>query len=301
MVELKAGDYRLVLDPARGGSIARFDWHGPDGGIRELMRPSSGSSIFDVACFPLVPFSNRIAHGRFRSGGHEVSLASNFPGVEGAHPLHGFGWLTAWSLVEAGSDRAVIEHYHEAGEWPWAYRARQDFNVSADGLSLELSVTNLAADPMPAGLGFHPYFPRDEHTVYHGMHAGEWITAPNGLPVELRHAGGHIDWWHGAPVGSRVVDTVYEGRAGELTVIWPAQGHRLVIEPSANLDRTVVYTPADEGYFCVEPVTHSTDAVNRGRDGDGLILLAPGDTVRVSMHLHAALIAPDRAPVDAGE
>ena len=59
MIELKAGEYFLALEPERGGSIARFGWRGQD-----LMRPTCGPSVLDVACFPLVPFSNRIAHGR---------------------------------------------------------------------------------------------------------------------------------------------------------------------------------------------------------------------------------------------
>ena len=44
----------------------------------------------------------------------------------------------------------------------------------------------------------------------------------------------------------------------------------------------MVYTPPGRGYFCVEPVTHMTDAINRmDVAGHGLRVLAPGETLQV--------------------
>ena len=43
----------------------------------------------------------------------------------------------------------------------------------------------------------------------------------------------------------------------------------------------VVYTPAGQGFFCVEPATNCVDAFNladAGRTDTGLIVLEPGDT-----------------------
>jgi len=44
----------------------------------------------------------------------------------------------------------------------------------------------------------------------------------------------------------------------------------------------VVYTPADEGFFCVEPVSNITDAFNmlaRGETGHGVLVLEPDTEV----------------------
>ena len=278
MIELAAGDYRLVLEPARGGSIARFDWRG-----EPLLRPTGGPSIFDTACFPLVPFSNRIAHGRFRCGGREVVLAPNFPGSDNLHPLHGFGWLAAWAVVTHSAESAVLRHLHAAGEWPWNYAAEQSFTLDEGGLSHELSLTNLGDTPMPAGLGFHPYFPRNGETLYCGMHHGQWRTSADGLPLVLDSRGAAIDWWGGQPVGSRLVDTLYTGREGPLAVLWPERGIALEIAPSDNLGCTVVYTPPGADYFCVEPVSHMTDAINRPDGGDAMPMLGPGDTLSAAV------------------
>jgi aldose 1-epimerase len=91
VLELAAGDYRLVLQAKLGGSVATFHWRD-----KPVFRPACGPSVLDTACFPLAPFSNRIAHGRFSFGGREVALAPNFPDSDHPHPLHGFGWLAAW-------------------------------------------------------------------------------------------------------------------------------------------------------------------------------------------------------------
>jgi aldose 1-epimerase len=50
----------------------------------------------------------------------------------------------------------------------------------------------------------------------------------------------------------------------------------------------VLYTPPAADFFCVEPVSHVTDAVNlaaSGRTDTGLRVLAPGETLRAAMTL----------------
>lgn len=271
MLTLTAGDYRLLLDPERGGSIAAFTWRD-----LQLMRPTCGRSIFDTACFPLVPFSNRIAYGRFAVDGLSVTMAPNMPGSAHPHTLHGFGWLSSWKVVDQGGCGATLEHVYSGREWPWHYRARQTFALDQHGLRIRLSLVNLSERTMPAGLGLHPYFPRDPDTVYHGLHCGEWRNGPDGLPITLIEADDARDWWAGAPIGTRVVDTVYTGRHGVLTIDWPSRRSRLTTVPSASLSFTVVYVPDKQDFFCIEPVSHATDAINRARTGNGLVWLDPG-------------------------
>jgi aldose 1-epimerase len=283
MLVLETGDYRLQVDPARGGAVLRFDWRG-----EPLMRPVCGSSIFDVACFPLVPFSNRIAHGRFIADEREVRLAPNFPDADHPHPLHGFGWLAAWNVLEASPTRCILEHRYPGGEWPWPYRARETFMLDCSGLTISLDLENLAATAMPAGLGFHPYFPRGEDTRYWGLHRGEWQNSNDCLPVELDFRPLSIDWWEGISVGGRAVDTAYAGREGPLRIAWPSRGISLRIEPSAELDHTVVFTPTGANFFCVEPVSHATNAVNAA---GAMTSLEPGATLTASMRLNAAVVS----------
>lgn len=280
MIELAAADYRMAVAPERGGSILRFDWRG-----LPLMRPACGPEITDVACFPLVPFSNRITNGRFRLAGREIKLSPNFPGSL-PHPLHGFGWQSPWQVLWQ-TDRALsIEHAHHAGEWPWEYKAQQNFTLGDNGLTIELSVRNDSDDPMPVGLGFHPYFPRTPHTRYLGLHRGEWRNDADFLPSELDLRDRPIDWWDGQPVCTRSVDTVYTWRNGPLEIAWPDRNLRLTMECSDELAHTVVLSPPGQDYFCVEPVSNMTDAFNR----NGLQLLDGGCFFKVSIRMTASQI-----------
>ena len=82
---------------------------------------------------------------------------------------------------------------HEAGEWPWDYEARQQFALDERGLSLRLTCRNASDDPMPCGLGQHPYFPCGPETTIdtHVTHA--WTIDEHVLPVEKVPASGRFD------------------------------------------------------------------------------------------------------------
>jgi aldose 1-epimerase len=281
VVSWRAGDWELACVPKQGGRLLRCDWQG-----EVIMRRATSDSIWDAAHFPLVPFSNRIAQGHFEIGNRVVTLRPNMPGSDSLHPLHGQGWQSPWTLELMDEGGLELGLAVSAGEWPWAYAARQSFRLHERDLVMTLSLTNEAVEPMPAGLGFHPYFPCTEATVYHGLHRGEWQTSSAGLPVTLVERAGTVDWWRGAPVGTRNVDTVYVGREGPLSLTWPDRALKLTMHPSPALRFTVVYTPPGQEFVCIEPVSHMTDAINRQDHSDnGLIWLAPGESLTVSVIL----------------
>lgn len=284
-LSLEAEDYRLTLDPERGGSVAAFTWCD-----RALYRATCGPSITDVACFPLVPFSNRIANGMFSHRNGMTRLSPNFPGGDHPHTLHGFGWLTAWEVVDAGADHATLRHNYDAGEWPWRYDAEQRLRLTRDGLTHALVLRNLSETPMPAGLGFHPYFPCNGQTIYRGLHRGEWRTSPDGLPLSIDRIAEPVDWWDGQPVQHRNVDTVYTDRRGHLEIVWPDRGLTVRLSPSGTLPCTLVYTPTDADYFCVEPVSHETNAINSPDGSEPMRWINPGERFECEMHVYALRI-----------
>ena len=278
MINLASGDYSLCINPEAGGSLAAFRWRGLD-----VMRPAAGGGVLDSSCFPLVPFSNRIANSRFQFRGTMVRLGSNHPSAPHEPVLHGFGWTSPWSVLEAGAHRATIGFHHPAGDWPWPFTATATYELGAFGLRASLSIANQSDCPMPAGLGFHPYFPRTSQTLYRGLHTGEWRVDGACLPRTLSHRERATDWWEGKPVGTRLVDTVYTGREGPLHIAWPDRGMAAIVSPDDALDCTTVYVPEHEDFFCVEPVSHATDALN-GKAGQGpMRVLEPGEEWSVSM------------------
>lgn len=249
------------------------------------MRETTGPGILDVACFPLVPFSNRIADGRFTWQGKAVALPPNAPAVDPRHPLHGYGWLAAWDVAEAQPGHVRLVHELSDDAWPWPYRAQLDYVLDPDGLTARLALTNPGGEAMPGGLGFHPYFPRARTTRYHGLHRGEWRNGADPIPAKLDARAEAIDWWGGQPVGTRPVDTVYTGREGLLEIGWPDRAMTLTIAPSSALSCTTLYVPGDADWFCVEPVSHATDAVNPHPGGEPMAALVPGAKMTARMRL----------------
>lgn len=281
-LRLAAGDYELQLNPNIGGSVASLTWRGLD-----LFRRATGGSVLDAGCFPLVPFCNRIENGTFQFDGRTICMPPNMPGSDHPHTLHGFGWTSAWTIADREESHARIVQKHDAGTWPWDYVAEQSYALDAEQVTMALAVTNLSESPMPCGLGFHPYFPRAGAT-YLGLHHAEWDSSADGLPVKLQQSDAAKDWWGGKPVAAREIDTVYAGRSGPLTITWPAKNLRLEILPSDELGHTAVFVPADTDYFCVEPMSQQTDALNRARHQ--MKLIPPGGQLAVVMTLRATTL-----------
>lgn len=161
MIQLRSGSSEATLLPHLGGSIGGF-W--VDG--RAILRPApqDTASPLDAACFPLVPYANRIAGGRFSFAGEDYALPRNVAGFE--HPIHGLGWIMPWAVKTQENDRAILACMHSVDEhWPWDWSATQTFVLENGALQVTLEVTlevtNHSGRAMPCGLGQHPYFVRD--------------------------------------------------------------------------------------------------------------------------------------------
>ena len=66
---------------------------------------------------------------------------------------------------------------------------------------------------------------------------------------------------------------------------------RFSLQLSSSLDRLVVYTPPEKDYFCVEPVSHVSNAIHMADPlAHGLRSLAPGESTRAWMQLDIAVV-----------
>lgn len=278
-LDLARGALRLVLAPELGGSIVAFRSEGRRGGV-DWMRPTDPAAlakgdVLGTACFPLVPYSNRIRDAAFRFDGRAVRLDHAWP-----HALHGHGWLAPWQVEAATADAAVLSFTRPAGDWPWAYRAEQAFVLRDSRLDVTLSLRNLGTTPMPAGLGLHPYFPRTPGTKLTAAIASIWETDAAVLPTALVEPDRARDPRRGLAVDSVPLDNCYAGWSGRAVIEWPERRARLTMSGQGPCDVLVVYTPSGRPFFCAEPVSNATDAVNlaaQGRQDTGLRVLQPGE------------------------
>lgn len=274
MLTLKAGRLAVDLAPQSGGSVARFTCDGVD-----LLRPMTAEAIAsgqgnNAALYPLVPYSNRIRDGRLVFGSEVIELANNWPNI--SHPMHGDGWDHAWRTERSDASSAEIIYEHErAGErggWPFRYRARQQYRLDDTSLSIRISIDNLEDRAVPAGIGLHPFFVRDPDCKVTCRTGFVWRSDPEVLPIERIPVPPEWDFSQGRTPDSVFLDNCFDGWDGHASIVWPAKRLRLDLKASEPFRHLVIYTPANQSFFCAEPVSHANGQV-------GLAPLAAGGTL----------------------
>ena len=285
LVTLRSGPLVVILSPRVGGSIARFDYVA---GHQQfpILRGCDGmpGDVLGAASFPMVPFVNRIRGGEFTFRGRDVRLAPNMAGDP--NPLHGQGWLEQWEVVDAADDQAVLRFEHHGGEWPWSYVAEQHFTLRTDGLELLLSCTNRSREPMPCGLGQHPYFHCGPATRIETKVANVWLIDEHVLPTEMVPAEGRFDL-SGLPVCGRGLDHGFGGWDGTARISDPEWPVELVMSsPDAAFFQ--LFSPSSGEIFVAEPVTHANAALNAPETQWaelGMAILEPGERMSIDMRL----------------
>ena len=179
LIELRDQLTRLSLAPAVGGSIA--NWHVTATG-HPLLRHNDEHAHLPgkLGCYPLAPWSNRIANGGFDNPDGWLALTPNSP--TDPLPIHGSAWQQPWQVVSQSANEAVLEVVCDT---PFAYRAEQRFRLNNGELSITLRVTHLAENPAWHGLGLHPYFPRTAGTRLQAKAPQVWLSDAAKLPTGL--------------------------------------------------------------------------------------------------------------------
>lgn len=276
-ISLSRDSLELKLSPSIGGAISSFAYVSA-GRRTPILRESRTAleNVLDACCFPLVPFANRIRGGCFTFRDRTIRLEPNMAGD--LSPLHGQGWTSEWSVDAAGKSEAVLSFRHEPGEWPWAYEARQHFRLAADALHLTLACRNLSDEPMPCGLGFHPYFHCGPKTRIRTGVTKVWAVDEKILPVAVEAPVGRFAIADD-PVCGRGLDNGYGGWAGRALLDDP--GWPFAIEMSSPRARYFqLYSPPDGGFIAAEPVGHANAALNAPEEdwpALGIAILEPGE------------------------
>ena len=250
----------------------------------DILRPARGvlNDPLDAACFPLLPFSNRIAFGRFSFAGCDVDLTSD--PAEGVHALHGHGWREPWSVVASMRDRVRLRFEHGAGDWPWAYATEQEFTLLDNAARVSLEVTNGSDRPMPISIGFHPYFQRTPATSLSTSVAGVWLTDASSIPSAFQG--------QSLREGMRLSDIVYRDHchanwSRTIAISQPERNLVVTLRASEELGFLHLYVPDGKAYFCAEPTSAMPDAFNRREPANttGLRILQPGATIAASVEI----------------
>jgi aldose 1-epimerase len=301
VLSLRAGELRVDLASAVGGSIARF-FTPRAGGALHWLRPATAAALdarlpLKMGSFPLAPFCNRIRNGRSNHGVLPLAMAPNFK--DSPHTLHGTAWQAPWQVVSHGDRQATLSYAHPAGGrdgWPYAFEAQQVFELSDEALTVTLSVTNRSTHDMPAGIGQHPYFPRTPQTRLRAKVDGLWDSDAELLPTGVSRPDWLAQLADGLPLSGVVLDNNFTGWRHTARVDWPETRTALEMRSDSPLDYFVVYCPPpgheDGELFCMEPVSNCTDWMNLAAASVGDVggtMLAPGRTLTGRMELRPVL------------
>jgi aldose 1-epimerase len=282
-IEIADGDSICRLVPNMGGSISAWAVAG-----QNMLRCTSDDEIasrspLQLSSFPLVPYSNRIGYGRFPWKNETIQVTPNF--APEPHSIHGTGWQNIWH-VEQKDANAVSLHYRHNGnaDWPWSFDARQDIQVSADSLRMDLYATNLSDHAVPLAFGHHPYFDQSGAALEFSA-SKVWHNGDNGLPVHAMAPTGDFDFETAHQVMGRNVDHCFTGWNGEARIWWADRALQLKI--TSSLRAVVVYIPKGGDRFCFEPVPNVTNALNLAGEEPQLPLVEPGASVHSFVVLKA--------------
>jgi aldose 1-epimerase len=250
-----------------------------------MFRPADplATDARDHACYPLVPFSNRVANRRFTFAGQTHEL----PALLGDWAIHGAGWQLPWTP----EGNTLNLSYPGGTLWPFAFDAEQIFDLRNNGLSVTMRVTNRHTAPAPAAIGLHPFFPRDAATRVQLETATVWQNDANKIPTtEIPTP----DIWNFATereLADVDIDHCFAGWNGHAAIAWPQQRLRLTITATEPFRHLVFYVPWGRAFTAIEPVANMNDGLNHmdGVTDHGMHILAPGETLegRIDMIVEA--------------
>jgi aldose 1-epimerase len=290
MVTLSNGDLEAGFVPEAGmiGCSLRHrgaELLGQRGGLDAYISERKTMGI------PLLhPWANRLSMREFTVLGRTVSIDPEQTPLrlDGAGlPMHGLlSAVPGWVVEEHDATHlaATFDFAAQAAliaSFPFPHTLRYEATLTADTLTIALTVTATGDTPVPIAFGFHPYLqlpdvPRDawiaELPVSEKLVLDDAML-PTGarVPVEL------------APraLGERTYDDAFTMPAGPFAL--EGGGRRIELAFEQGFPYSQVFAPPGDALIAFEPMTAPTNALVAG--GDQLLLITPGESYRAAFSI----------------
>jgi aldose 1-epimerase len=248
---------------------------------RLLTEPAAGiDPPIAWGCYVMAPFVGRIRDGHLSWGGRMVQLPLN----HGSHAIHGAVFDRPWQVVEQTTSSLTLACAFEPERWPFRGSMTQKLSIGRGQATIEAEI--LADDPMPAAIGWHPWFRSDGATLRVAVQSDATLRLEPGLiPTgELEPIDERTDLRAGPGLAGHRLDDVYAATRSPMVVEWPDL--ELVLAFEKPVGCAVVFNHPQAA--CVEPMTAWPDAINlqaAGRTDTGLVSLAAGERLRATTRL----------------
>jgi aldose 1-epimerase len=270
-VQLANDSIEVEVLPAIGARLHRLRAFGHDL-LRTPVDPAEHErEPFFWGGYHMAPWCNRISALPTRVADRVVDVGANF--ADGS-AIHGQVHTRPWS--HEGGGRFVVAAGGDG--WPWPYSVAVGFSVAATTLTVSQAVTNEARSPMPAGVGFHPWFRAPLELAIHAARVIE-RNVDAALPDEPVH--GNLDLRRMGRPADDLDATWLDVDQPAVDLSWPDIHIGATIRTVPAGAFVVAATPSSLQAVAVEPQTHAPGGLRRLVDGQpgAMAVLAPGATL----------------------
>jgi len=294
---LENATWRVGVLPGIGASVA-FGQIEDAGTWVDLLRPTPLDrhvTAEECASFVMLPWSNRVGGGVLAFGGRGYRLRVN---ADDGTAIHGTVRDFPWEVAVTTPTALVLtfdSRDFSGVNYPWPFSATITYQLADRRLTVVTEFCNQHDEPVPLGLGHHPYFVRaltgpDDGAllqVPYEQHFPLERALPTGPAVPVAE---RVDFRALRPLGDEFVDECFTARTAgaPLRIAYPLSGRSVTVGSDDAFTHAVVYIPRDRSYFAVEPVTNANDAFTlheRGTPSSGVVVVPPGEGLRAAIWL----------------
>jgi len=250
----------------------------------------------------LDPWANRLDQDAFYANGRKYLLNADLGNLRrdpNEKPIHGLLLFSPyWQVtkLEAGDHAARVTsrlefwRYPELmAQFPFAHAVEMTYKLADGTLEVETLLENQSSDPMPVGVGYHPYFqvpgtPRDQCKV-HVAARDHLELSPELIPTGERTP---VTYPDPVSLATTQLDDVFSHLVrgkDERAEFWvEGGGKRVSVVYGPKYTVAVIYAPPGKSFICFEPMSAITDAFNLAHSGiyKELQNIPPGGTWRES-------------------
>ncbi len=329
---------RAQLVPERGMMVLQVSAHLPGRGAVDLLASPpteealsilrddtgdfAGNKSFSIGGAFLLPYANRI-RGTVSDDrrtittnilDRRVTLPANWggqaPGAE-RYAMHGLalasvvGHLRRDSTRDSDQISGSLDAGDFGGRWLSATRVSYVNTLSADAFTTSITAENVGSEPLPIGIGWHPYFAlpsgRREQARMH-IPATERVLVnnydevlPTGDIVPVAGTPYDFSAASGAALGDLYLDDCFVGlsKNGDgntvCEIIDPDASYGIrVIATSPAVTAVQVYAPLNKSFIALEPQFNWADPFGSEWGGEidtGMVLLHPGESISYIVRL----------------
>lgn len=261
----------VKTDGANGARVTSIGF-----GEYQILQPNWNLeySNFEWGSFFMAPWCNREVAGPRTVLNKQINLQTN---CDDGTAIHGLVHDNSWKKTSHGFK---VEMDHK--DFPWPFSVESEIKVTEATFRLNLSLTNIGSEPMPAGIGWHPWFNAADGDMQVEVFAkseyefnSRYQAATSPKPVESP-MGLHQPQW-----GSHRLFTDLTSQ--EVFLTWPKQKLQAKLTFSDELDHLLIYAKQDSHSIAIEPQSHAPNGLERlNRSQPGAVrVLAAGESLDV--------------------